>query len=106
MSEDNTLLSLPLLPVEIVDIILLKNSLDCLFVSKRYMNIVINIISKVYDISEEDFTEYLSTGISPTLFIDFKCFFAMNPQWKDIKDEECYEEFIEDGYNTREYIDN
>lgn len=106
MSEDNTLLSLPLLPVEIVDIILFENILLCLNISKRYRVIAVDKLSKEYDISEEDFTEYLSTGISPTLFIDFKCFFALNPQWKDIKDEECYEEFIEDGYNTREYIDN
>lgn len=87
--------NLPILPTEIVDIILSHNLLDCVNVSKRYRDIAINFLSLEYVIDKDDFLQYFETGISSSLFVDFKCFFCMNPQWIDIKNQELFIDFLE-----------
>lgn len=85
--------NLPNLPVEIIDIIMKQNPLDCLNINERYRDIAINLLSLEYKIEKEDLMEYFLTGISSSLFIDFKCFFALNPHWEDVKDKDFFNKF-------------
>lgn len=77
------------LPVEIIDIILLRYPVICLTINKRYRDKAFDVISEEYDIDREDLLQYIENGITRDLAKDFKCYFTIRRVYMKKREKWC-----------------
>lgn len=102
---------IPRLPEEIVRIILLHCPKKCLKLNKYYRNKIIlpicdRVTTEYPEIKQDDIYKYLDEGVSSSMFNDFKCYFALDEQWKVMLEQDFFVEFLRGGGGIPGVIEN